>query len=282
MRGLIGIMAFRFSFQISPPLTALVLGLIFHVGLTGCTASHVDMERVTLSIASDGSTDAILESLINAYEEEHPDVQTYLVTSSRAEAVAALEAGEVDAALLLGRLDAQDLFEAVVGQESLAVIVNPDNFVGDMTVEQVRAVFSGRMADWSSLGGTALPIETIIESSGSPARMSMDTLLLGGLPPAPSSRLAPDADTLLDLVAAAPGAVGWLPSSQLDRRVHAITINQVGATPANVETLAYPFADSVVLASIQEPVGPVKDFLTWIVSPEGRIVVRRYLAPPRS
>lgn len=264
------------------PLEAILLVLIIDVAIAGCTPGVADTEHLTLSIASDGATDAILESLINAYEEENPNVQVYLVRSNRSEVVAALEAGEVDAALLLGRLDAQGLFQTVVGQESLALIVHPGNPIADMSVDQARAVLTGRIADWSLLGGPSQPIETIIESDGSPARMSMDALVLGGLEPAPSSRLAADSDTLLDLVAGTPSAVGWLPSSQLDQRVHSVAIGQVRPTPANVQTLAYPFTDSVVFVSLREPDWRVENFLTWIVSPAGQTAVRRYLAPPRS
>jgi phosphate transport system substrate-binding protein len=53
-------------------------------------------------------------------------------------------------------------------------------------------------------------------------------------------------------------------------------------TPDNVHTRAYPFANEVVFASIEEPEGPLKDFLSWIMTPAGQVVVRRYLAPVRN
>jgi phosphate transport system substrate-binding protein len=124
-----------------------------------------------------------------------------------------MEAEDADAVLLLGKVGDPGLFQTILGQEGLAVIVHPDNTTADMSVEQVRAIFSGEMVSWSELGGSQRPIEIIIEPEGSSTRSSLEALVLGGVEPAPSSRLAPDADTMAELVAASPGAIGWLPSS---------------------------------------------------------------------
>ena len=119
-------------------------------------------------------------------------------------------AKELDEAWLVGRLRSPDQ-EYVVGLDGLAVVVHPDNPLQALSREQLRQVFSGRVRDWSQLGGRAGAIAVVGLRADSGGHELLSALLLDGGRQAATTSVQGESRAVAAAVARDPRAIGYLP-----------------------------------------------------------------------
>ncbi len=232
----------------------------------------------SIRLAADSASAPLAEDLLNGYESLNAHVLLTLVRASRASALAALEAGEVDAALLLYPLAGSALFHTPLAREMIVIIAHPDVPVNVLTQREVRALFSGQIASWPALaGGAELPAQVIAWEQGSSTRLAFEALVMGGQPHAASARLAADEAHLLQLVSEMPGAVGYAARSALTEDVKLVDYEDTAPTSQNARTNAYPLVTMIEFVAVGEPEGTLRAFLDWTLSSEGQVVVRRHM-----
>lgn len=107
----------------------------------------------------------------------------------------------------LGRLD-DPAQEHVIALDGLAIIVHPGNPVAAMGVDALRDVFSGRVRDWSQVGGPAGPIRLHARDERSGTWDSFRAMVLGDVPLSPAARRYESTAALAAEVAADPAAIG--------------------------------------------------------------------------
>lgn len=231
----------------------------------------------SLRIAADVSVTPLAEGLLNAYETRFSGAQLSMAPTGRQAALSALEAGEVDAVLLLHPFQANSLFHTPIAREMLLIVVHPEVTLDTLARSEVRAIFSGGVATWDELGGPPIPIEVITRERGSSTRLAFDSLVMEGQSMTPSARLGVSDGHVLELAAATPGAIGYVPRSLLDSRVRPLAYDGARPTPQAAQDGTYALVTQVELVTLDEPHGSARAFLDWILSDEGQEVVRRYM-----
>lgn len=112
-----------------------------------------------------------LTELASYYAENYPDRKVSVMATDADEGLQALLSNKADAVMVLGKLeeDAQEeaadrgvkLAEQVVGWGAVAIVTHPRNPVSQLTIEQVRKIFSGEYDNWKQVGGLDQPIVTM-------------------------------------------------------------------------------------------------------------------------
>ena len=132
-----------------------------------CLAACGGNDGLSGKVATDGSTSMqkVIMSLKETFEGENADVEvTYNPTGSGA-GIAAVAEGRCDIGLSSRNLKnsekEQGLVGTVLAYDGIAVIVNPENTVEDLTVEQIAAIYTGEITNWNEVGGTAPSEETV-------------------------------------------------------------------------------------------------------------------------
>ncbi len=146
----------------------------------------------------------------------------------------------------LGQLDRPGA-EHVVGLDGIAVVVNPANGINTLDVETLRAIFAGRVTDWSQVGGKAQPIHVYARDDNSGTYDTFKHLVLGKEAPltAGAKRFDSNAD-LSDSVAADPDGIGFVGLPYV-RRSKALAISDQG-TRAILPTAFTVATEDYVLA----------------------------------
>jgi phosphate transport system substrate-binding protein len=75
--------------------------------------------------------------------------------------------------------DEKDLYAITVAKDAIAIIVNPKNAIRDLSLDQVRQVFSGKIKDWGGLGASPHPIVLVSREEGSGTRESFQKFVMG-------------------------------------------------------------------------------------------------------
>jgi len=268
--------------------TIVILGL----ALAGCRgpvfAPSATPELVELRVLATPATYPLLQDFVSAYT--RPGAQLVLdgAAVSWPALLGALRRGEVPYALTGYLPPDAGLWAAAVAQDALAIIVHPSNPIAALTLDDLRLLFAGRTDDWSALGGPPLPVTVVSPEAGADTRLAFEALLMGDRRTTLAARLALSPDSMLALVAAQPGAVGYVSMAALDSSVRAIPLVGAGGesvlpSPETVASGAYPLVAPILIVGAQSPPdGSVyRDWFAWMQGVEGQTVAqRRYASMP--
>jgi phosphate transport system substrate-binding protein len=186
-----------------------------------------------------------------------------------------VSADEVTQAAALGRLDSPEQ-EAVIALDGVAAIVHPDNPLRQLRIDQLRAVFSGAVRDWSAVGGRVAPIALHARDERSGTWETFRTLVLADAALAASARRYESTQALAAAVAADPQAIGFVSLTGVgDARALAIA-DAPRAVPPEGFTVAvedYPLSRRLFLYAPADAKPESAALVEFALSAEGQRVV---------
>jgi phosphate transport system substrate-binding protein len=175
-----------------------------------------------------------------------------------------------------------DVKEFVVAQDALSVIVHPSNPINELTMEQLKDIYTGRVTNWKELGG---PDQTIVlnsrESSSGTYVFFQEHVLGKGVPYAKKAMLQPSTSAIVQNVAQDKGGIGYVGLGYVNETVKSVKMKKDAASSAvaaNVEDVlngTYPLARPLYQYSAGEPTGAVKTWIDWVQGSEGQAVVQK-------
>ncbi|HEU4745755.1 MAG TPA: phosphate ABC transporter substrate-binding protein [Anaerolineales bacterium] len=279
-----------------PAITILVLVLSTSCGPASSSAETASDSAATY-IENKGSDTIVNLALAWAerYQAEHPDIRISVTGGGSGTGIASLINGTVDLANASRKIKEEEIAEAqgngvepvehIIARDAIAVIVNPENPVHELTLKQISDIYSGKISNWSEVGGEDRPIvrlsretnsgthvyflETVLRLGNSDDKtlFSMDTLLL------------PSSEGIIAEVRQNPNAIGYdgLGYVPKDLKMIAIAEEEGGAyvlpSIATVNDKTYPIARDLYMYTDGEPTGIVKDYLDWILAAEAQEIV---------
>ena len=223
-------------------------------------------------IATDGSTsmEKVIGALKETFEAENRGVEvTYNPTGSSA-GITAVAEGRCDIGLSSRNLkDAekeQGLVGTVLAYDGIAVIINPENTVEDLTVEQIAAIYTGEITNWSEVGGIDAEIVLIGREASSGTRSGFEEIV--GVEDACQYRqeLSSTGD-VITAVSQNPGAIGYASLASVKDTVKAIKVGGVAPSDETVKNETYAIQRPFVLvtkegAELNETAKAFFDFIT--------------------
>ena len=183
----------------------------------------------------------------------------------------------------------QGLTATIVGYDAIAVFVNTENPVRDLSREQLKGIFTGRTTNWKELGGKQAPIAPTTEilvgeraTTEMFREMVMDGADFGDLRQVDLPR-----DQLIQLARNPDGvcvaSIGFMASLPADvrKKIKAVSVNGVEPTARTVRSGAYPISRPLLLVTKGIPKGEQKEFINFLLSPEGQEIISRNFVPVR-
>ena len=153
-------------------LISIALAAVLAMSLAACGNS----DSLSGKVATDGSTsmEKVIGALKETFEGENKGVEvTYNPTGSSA-GITAVAEGRCDIGLSSRNLKDSEIEQGLTGTvlayDGIAVIVNPENTVEDLTVEQIAAIYTGEITNWSEVGGIDAEIVCIGREASSGTR----------------------------------------------------------------------------------------------------------------
>jgi phosphate transport system substrate-binding protein len=276
-----------------------VLLLFFTFILISCSSSNNSSASTSPAnyIENKGSDTIVNLALAWAekYQGDHPDIRISVTGGGSGTGIAALVNGTVDIANASRKIKDEetakakangiDPVEHIIARDAIAVIVNPNNPVGELTLQQISDIYSGKYTNWQEVGGEDRPIvrlsretnsgthvyflETVLRlgSKEDKTLFSMDTLLL------------PSSEGIISEVRDNPNAIGYDGLGYVPKDLKKIAIAKKAGDPyvlPSIETVndkSYAVARDLYMYTNGEPTGIIKDYLDWIISDEAQQIV---------
>jgi phosphate transport system substrate-binding protein len=160
----------------------------------------------------------------------------------------------------------------LIAKDGIAIIVSPGNQVNNLTKEQVRNIFSGKITNWIEVGGKNREIHVATREIGSGTAASFEYFMMSGEPVTKYAILEPSSGALRQVVSDEQ-AIAFLSFGYLDEKTKAVSLDEVSATNANIINGSYPLVRPFYLMTRGEPAGEVKEFIDFCQGPEGQSIV---------
>jgi phosphate transport system substrate-binding protein len=201
-------------------------------------------EPLSGTVNLDGSTsmEKVIKILIESFNIDNPDVVLNYTASGSGSGITAAIDGTVDMGLSSRELKAEETEQGavanIVALDGVAIIVNSENPVADLTVEQIAKLFTGEITNWSELGGNDAPVAALGREPGSGTRGAFEEIV--GV--ADACTYAAEYSSTGDVignVASNPNAIGYASLSAVDDSVKALKVAGVDCTEATVKDGSY-------------------------------------------
>ncbi len=185
----------------------------------------------------------------------------------------------------LPETDRTELYASLhpVAWDALAIIVHKSNPIKNMTTEQIRDIYSGKITNWKQLGGQDAPLKLYVrEGSISGVGYAIRQYIFkdGGMEFRTKYQVKSSGplEKAVEKDSLAMGITGI--SSARKRDVKVIEFDGKSPTVDNLIAGKYQLYRPLYLVSSPQPSKKVKEFITFAMSPEGRQIIRNNKAVP--
>ncbi len=187
----------------------------------------------------------------------------------------------------LSRLQSAKELEAglanrVIGYDAVVVYVQPDSSIKDLTTDQLKGIFTGKITNWQEVGGPDLSIATVLKKDvdvGGTARQFRELALVGE-PFASGTVTVPGYKEAVAYVAANPAAITFASLVADEKVARYISVDGVAPSRENLAGGAYPLGRPYLLIYRDDPNNAdLAKFLDFVFSEEGQAIVKKHAIP---
>ena len=253
---------------------ALMAAMVTGCGTNGDVATDdpIAPEKVSGTVATDGSTsmEKVIGYLSEAYMEENADVKVTYNPTGSGSGIQAVQEGRCDIGLSSRNLkdeEAKDLVGTVVAIDGIAIIVNPENPVADLTIEQIAKLYKGEITNWKEIGGNDLPVVLIGREAASGTRDGFESIT-GTEDACKYSQELTSTGDVVQTVASNPNAIGYASLASVKDTVKAIDVEGVTPTTETIQDGTYKVQRNFIFVTKKntELSGAAKAFFDFATS----------------
>lgn len=266
-----------------PVWAALTAGMIA-VLCWGCGGTR-QQQPVVIRVAGSDTMVPLTRRWAAEYMRQNTAVSIYAEGGGSATGIRALIDGKADIAAASRTLTAQEIQELaqvhrtigisyLVAKDALSVYVHPDNPVKDLTLKQLKEIFSGTVGNWSALGGRDEPIAVLIRSPNSGTYLYFREHILEEADYDPAATVAPTTAAVVAAVSRQVNAIGYGGIAYGDSIYHC-RINGIPPTDSAVRYDLYPLTRYLYLYTVDKPRGEKQRFLNWVLGKGGQEIVKK-------
>ena len=229
--------------------------------------------KLSGTVVTNGSTsmESVMGALIEAFKEVQPDVQIQYTGSGSSAGITSAQDGTADIGLASRDLkdDETGVKKITVAKDGIAIIVNPDNPVADLSIEQIAQIFTGEITNWSELGGSDGQVVPIGREAGSGTRDGFESITDTEDACKYQNELTSTGEVIAS-VASNPNAIGYTSLSAVDDTVKALTVGGVAPSEATVldGTYAIQRNFNFIVSDSTELSEAAQAFVDWATSSE--------------
>ncbi|MDD5096915.1 MAG: phosphate ABC transporter substrate-binding protein [Candidatus Omnitrophica bacterium] len=277
---------------------ALIIFMSAHIAFAG-------NDKNSIQIKGSDTMVNLAQAWAEKYMEENPGDFVAVTGGGSGTGLSSLISGSCDIAMSSRNIKDKEIalakqkginpFEIKVALDGLAVVVNPVNPIGKLTIDQLAGIFTGKTSNWKELGGKDQKIVLLSREVNSGTHVYFKEHVLRKMDPnsqeefSPSALMLSSSQAIADEVAGNSAAIGYYGMGYISNKQKAIAVAKddkseyVNPNIENVISGKYPISRPLFLYTNNQPQGLIKKFVDYGLSKEGQeIVVKTDFVPVKN
>ncbi|WP_298444412.1 phosphate ABC transporter substrate-binding protein [uncultured Ferrimonas sp.] len=173
------------------------------------------------------------------------------------------------------------LVETIIARDGIAVAVNNNNPLKELTTEQIAAIYKGEIKNWQQVGGKPGPIVVVTRDTASGTRGAFESILklkrkINGMKVSaitPRAQVGNGNGMVKTMVANNANAIGYISLGSVDQSLRAVNVNGAEASVAAIQAGRYPIARPFILLADENAPKLAQEFTSWVLSADAQKIV---------
>lgn len=246
----------------------------------GCSSKDEAGSGNDTKVTVSGSTSVgpVFEVLAEAFQETNGSIKVEVQQTGSSAGIKDAIEGTSDIGMSSRDLEdeekASGLVETEIAIDGIAVITNKNNEVKDLTLEQVKDIYTGKITNWKDVGGKDAPIVVVSREDGSGTRDGFE-----GAVGFESEELIADA-TIADgsgniktTVEGNENAIGYISFGYVDDAINAVSVDGVGISVETIKANEYSIKRPFIVVTKEDASEAAKSLIDYVLSEEGQATV---------
>ena len=238
-------------------------------------------------ITCSGSTTVlpIAQAAAEAYMDTHPDLNISVRGGGSGVGVAALQNGTVQIANSSRPIKSKEISACkakgvdprayVIANDAIAIVVHKGNAVQNLSIKQIKDIYTGKITNWKQVGGPSLPIVVVSRDVASGTFEVFNEKALGGAKVAASAQLLASNNAVVTAVSTTPGAIGYAGLGYITDGINVVKVENVTPSETTAKNGTYKLARKLYMYTNGKAKGDVGNFIGWLQSPAGQEIVKQ-------
>lgn len=263
--------------------STLIIILTFILFNYSCT--FIKSSENVIIISGSDTMYELNENLAKQFMKEHPEISVYVkgggtklgiddLINDRCDIAAASRNLRPDESKLLAEYYGSLALVYLIAKDGLSIFVNPNNIVNDLTVDQIRDIFSGKINNWKQVGGKDTVISVVTRNPNSGTYLFFKEHVLEGENYSENSISFNTTKEVTDYISKNIFSIGY-GGMGYNEGVIQIRVNGVNPSEQNVRNDSYPITRYLHYLTRKSPSGSVKKYIDWVLSPTGQNIMRK-------
>ena len=257
---------------------AMIIAMIGAV-FTGCGNNSTSNDgTVTITVSGSTSVGPLMEKIAEKYEEENSNISIEINQTGSSAGIKDAMDGISQIGMSSRDLkdeEAAKVKATVLAYDGVAVITNTANSVKELTIGQIRDIFTGKITNWSEVGGSNAPIVVVSREAGSGTRTAFEEGVEYS-----EEELVKDAiiskgnGDVKTTVSTNENAIGFVSFEYVDDAISSINVNGIEPTAANVKAGSYALSRPFLAVTNEQYITEdSQKLIDYITSEEGQQIV---------
>ena len=257
--------------KVSYPLGLLLMILLFLVA-GGC-----QRQKAGITIAGSTSVEPFAELLAEEYMIRHPKSYIYVQGGGSTAGIEAVRTNAAHIGMSSRSLtpEEKDLYSVPIAKDAIAVIVHPKNPVQDLSLVQIRQIFSRKIKNWSEVGGFPRPIILVTREEGSGTREAFQKMVMEKEEISLEALVQDSNGAIRQVVSSDPNAIGYISLGLVNEKVRALRISGIEPNLKNIFQGRYRLVRPFLFVFNGSPKGEAASFLEFVLSEEAQTLLSK-------
>jgi phosphate transport system substrate-binding protein len=226
-----------------------------------------------VSVVGSTSVQPFAEALAEEFMAVHSAEKIFIQGGGSTAGIQAVLTGAAQVGMSSRKLEESEkaLIAVPIIYDAIAVIVHRTNPLDNLTIDQIRKIYSGKITRWKEVEGVDRAITVVTREEGSGTRETFQNLVMGKNEEISLGALVQDSNgAIRQVVADDPHAIGFISLGLVNDRVKALKIDGIEATVESVRAQRYKIVRPFLFVFKSPPQGVAKEFLDYVLSPKGQ------------
>lgn len=259
-------------------LILMLTGLAIIVLLFGCT-----QKATTIDTAGSTTILPIVQAAAEIYMDKHPEINISVRGGGSSIGIKSAINQTIDIGNASRQINEKEtdivekketeLIETAIAKDAISIVVHKNNILNNISLETLKAIYSGKIQNWQEIGGSDLDIVVISRDVSSGSFMVFNEVVLD------SSRVKDNAMRLASNNAVAttvgytPGAIGYIGLGYINEDLKTLSVNGIVPSKKTVLANEYKLTRKLFMYTSPTTGQPAQEFINFILSEDGQKIV---------